>query len=242
MRPESTGAVKGKPLLIAFLVFAIAIGLIVLFLYWPRDWTFLNAMAFHGNIARLKAFILSFGFWSPLISAFLMIAQSVVLFLPAFPIFVVNALAFGPVWGTLLSWSSAVLGSILCFSIAKILGRPAVQRLVSQVHLEVADSTLKRYEKYIILLFGFVPVISFDVISYAAGLTVLTYGEFLPLVCVAQIPSSLFYSLLVNRIDRGALDVYWVVGACLFFLLGIVGVILRGLIGRRKESIEKSEI
>ncbi len=242
MRPETTGAVKGKPLLIAFLVVSIAIGLIFLFLHWPRDWTFLNATAFHGNIARLKAFILSFGFWSPLISAFLMIAQSVVLFLPAFPIFVVNALAFGPVWGTLLSWSSAVLGSTLCFSIAKILGRPAVERLVNQVHLEAADRTLKRYEKYVILLFGFLPVISFDVISYAAGLTVLTYWEFLPLVCIAQIPSALFYSLLVNRIDRGTLDVYWVVGACLFFLLGIAGIILRGLIGRWKESIEKSEV
>ncbi len=239
---ETAGAVKGKTLLIVFLVVSIAAGLVVLFIHWPRDWTFLNAMAFHGNIARLKTFILSFGFWSPLISAFLMIAQSVVLFLPAFPIFVVNALAFGPVWGTLLSWSSAVLGSTLCFSIAKVLGRPAVQRLVNKVHLEVADSTLKRYEKYIILLFGFVPVISFDVISYAAGLTVLTYWEFLPLVCIAQIPSALFYSLLVNRIDRGTLDVYWVIGACLFFLLGIGGLILRSLFGRLKGSNAKSEI
>jgi uncharacterized membrane protein YdjX (TVP38/TMEM64 family) len=233
---------KGKNLLIFFLVASMAAGLVILFIHWPRDWTFFSGMALHGNIARLKAFILSFGFWSPLISAFLMIAQSVILFLPAFPIFVVNALAFGPVWGTLLSWSSAVLGSILCFSIAKILGRPAVQRLVNKVHLEVADSTLKRYEKYIILLFGFVPVISFDVISYAAGLTVLTYWEFLPLVCIAQIPSALFYSLLVNRIDRGTLDVYWVIAASLFFLLGIGSLVFRSFFGRWKGAIEKSEI
>lgn len=226
-----------KKFLIVFLVGSIAgiaAGLVYLSLHWPRDWTFLDGMAFHGNIARLKTFILSFGFWAPLISAFLMISQSVVLFLPAFPIFVVNALAFGPVWGTLLSWSSAVLGSILCFAIAKILGRPVVQRLVNKVHLEVADSTLKRYEKYIILLFGFVPVISFDVISYAAGLTVLAYWEFLPLVCIAQIPSALFYSLLVNKIDRGTLDVYWIIAGSLFFLLGIGSLALRGLLGRRK--------
>ena len=226
-----------KNFLIFFLVGSIAgiaAGLVYLFVHWPQDWTFLNAMAFHGNIARLKTFILSFGFWAPLISAFLMISQSVILFLPAFPIFVVNALAFGPVWGTLLSWASAVLGSILCFAIAKILGRPVVQRLVNKVHLEVADSTLKRYEKYIILLFGFVPVISFDVISYAAGLTVLAYWEFLPLVCIAQIPSALFYSLLVNQIDRGTLDAYWVIAASLFFLLGIGSLAFRGLLGRRK--------
>ena len=191
-------------------------------------------MAIQGNIQRLKAFILSYGLWAPFISVFLMLAQSVVLFLPAFPIFVVNALAFGPVAGALLSWSSAVAGSILCFAIAKILGRPVVQRLVNRVHLETADRALKRYEKYIIPVFGFVPVISFDVVSYAAGLTLLTYWEFIPLVCIAQIPSALFYTLLVHRIDRGTLDVYWVVAAGLFFLLGIMSLMVRAFLNRRR--------
>jgi len=230
------GSLK-KIFVIVFLagsIAGIAAGLVYLFIHWPHNWAFLNGMAFHGNIGRLKTFILSFGFWAPLISAFLMIAQSVILFLPAFPIFVVNALAFGPLWGTLLSWSSAVLGSILCFAIAKTLGRPVVQRLVNKVHLETADATLKRYEKYIVLLFGFLPVISFDVISYAAGLTALAYWEFIPLVCIAQVPSALFYSLLVNKIDKGALDAYWIIAASLFFLLGFGSLALRPLLGRRR--------
>ncbi len=241
-RDEGEKAGEGglkKNILILLLVSSIAgigVGLVYLLYHWPLHWAFLNERAFYVNIARLKAFILSFGFWAPLISAFLMIAQSVVLFLPAFPIFVVNALAFGPVWGTLLSWSSAVCGSILCFAIAKALGRPAVQRLVNKAHLETADTTLKQYEKYIILLFGFLPVISFDVISYAAGLTVLAYWEFFPLVCIAQIPSALFYSLLVNKIDRGTLDAYWIIAASLFFLLGIGSLALRHLLGRWRQK------
>jgi uncharacterized membrane protein YdjX (TVP38/TMEM64 family) len=149
---------------------------------------------------------------------------------------VVNALVFGPVWGALLSWGSAVAGSIICFSVAKILGRPVVQRLVNCVHLESADKALKRYEKYIILVFGFVPVISFDVISYAAGLTLLTYWEFIPLVCIVQIPSALFYTLFVDRIDRGTLDIYWIVGAAIFLLLGILGLMGRTFINRRQKK------
>jgi uncharacterized membrane protein YdjX (TVP38/TMEM64 family) len=211
-------------------------GLIYLLLRWPDGFCFLNGIGIQGNIQRLKTFILSFGLWAPLISASLMIAQSVVLFLPAFPIFVVNALVFGPVWGALLSWGSAVAGSIICFSVAKILGRPVVQLLVNCVHLESADKALKRYEKYIILVFGFVPVISFDVISYAAGLTLLTYWEFIPLVCIAQIPSALFYTLFVDRIDRGTLDIYWIVGAAIFLLLGILGLMGRTFINRRQKK------
>jgi len=208
-------------------------GVFFLIVHWPKISMYLNGTSMHGNIDRLKTFILSYGFWAPLISAFLMIAQSVVLFLPAFPIFVVNALAFGLAGGMLLSWSSAVVGSIACFAIAKTLGRPVVQRLVNKAHLETADAALKRYERYIILLFGFVPVISFDVVSYAAGLTILGYWEFIPLVCIAQIPSALFYSLLVNKIDQGVLDAYWVVAASLFFLVGIGSLIIRAYLGRR---------
>ncbi|HSR11479.1 MAG TPA: TVP38/TMEM64 family protein, partial [Thermodesulfobacteriota bacterium] len=189
-----------------------------------------------GNIERLKAVILSCGMWAPVISASLMVAQSVVLFLPAFPIFVVNALVFGPVWGALLSWGSAVAGSVLCFSIAKSLGRPVVLRLVNRVHLETADRALQRYEKYVILVFGFIPVISFDVISYASGLTILTFRDFFLLVCVAQVPSALFYTLFVHRIDRGTLDVYWIVAAVLFFLLGIAGLVVRRLLSRKTSA------
>ena len=210
---------------------------------WPEASALVSGIEIYGNIQRLKIFILSFGLWAPLISAFLMVAQSVVLFLPAFPIFVVNALVFGPVWGFLLSWGSAVTGSIVCFSIARNLGRPVVQRLVNPVHLETADRILKKYEKYVILLFGFVPVISFDVISYAAGLTLLTYGEFILLLLVAQIPSALFYTLLVYRIDRGTLDVYWIVAAVIFFLVGIGSLIARAYLNRRRrEEISRATL
>jgi len=219
------------------LVAAVVAGLVYLLALRPGGGgEFLNGIEIQGNIHRLKTVILSFGLWAPLISAFLMVAQSVVLFLPAFPIFVVNALVFGPFYGFLLSWSSAIAGSLVCFCISKTLGRPVVERLVNKEHLETADRALKKYEKYVILLFGFVPVVSFDVISYAAGLTLLASWDFLLLVCIAQIPSALFYTLLVHRIDRGTLDVYWIVAAVLFFLVGIGSTAVRAYLSRRRRK------
>lgn len=211
-------------------------GLIYLYTHGEEIGLFFGRFACQGNIERLRAYILSFGFWAPLISALLMICQSVILFLPAFPIFIVNTLVFGPFLGGLLSWGSAVAGSILCFMIAKNLGRPMVQRLVNHVHLEAADSALRRYEKYVILFFGCIPVISFDVISYASGLTLLGVWEFIPLVCIAQIPSAVFYSFLVDRIDRRVFDTYWIVVLILFLLLGIASFILRAYLNRRQRK------
>ncbi len=224
-------------ILIVGMVVAVVAGLVYLLGPLPGGWGgVLNGIEIQGNIHRLKTLILSFGLWAPLISAFLMVAQSVVLFLPAFPIFVVNALVFGPFYGILLSWSSAVTGSIVCFTIAKTLGRPVVERMVNREHLETADRALKKYQKYVILLFGFVPVVSFDVISYAAGLTLLAYWEFLLLVCIAQVPSALFYTLLVHRIDRGTLDAYWILAAVLFFLVGIGSTVVRAFMNRRRQK------
>jgi uncharacterized membrane protein YdjX (TVP38/TMEM64 family) len=209
-------------------------GLAYMFVHWSECCTFLGSLGVQGNIDRLKAYILSFGVWAPVISALLMIAQSVILFLPAFPIFVVNALLFGWVWGMLLSWGSAVVGSMVCFSIAKNLGRPVVRKLVNREYLNTADAALQRYEKYIIPLFGCVPAISFDIISYAAGLTLLTFWEFFPLVCIAQIPSAFLYSYCVDKIDRGALDVYWWVAFSLFLFLGLASLVFRKYLTRRR--------
>jgi len=253
-KKPSAGSIKGQPIamgplqhmeklkkiIILFLIFLALSGgiggLIYLYTYWEDFYAFCGRFAFQGNIERLKVYILSFGIWAPLISAFFMVFQSVVLFLPAFPIFVVNTLVFGLYWGGLLSWSSAVIGSILCFAIAKGLGRPVVQRLVNRVNLEAADIALKKYEKYVILFFGFMPVISFDVISYAAGLTLLGIWEFIPLACIAQIPSAVFYSFLVHRIDRGVFDVYWVVVVCLFLFLSILTYSVRAYLNRRQRK------
>ncbi len=232
-RGETTQKKFLRFLLIVLLAGAVSGGIYGLFEVWPHISASINSLGFQGNIDRLREFILSFGFWAPFISLCLMITQSVVLFLPAFPLFVVNALCFGVFWGLLLSWSSAVLGSLVCFTIAKKLGRPAVQRLVNRVHLETADLALRKYEKYVILLFGFLPVISFDVISYASGLTLLTTWGFFPLVCLAQVPSALFYSVLVDKIDRGTLDAYWAIGGVLFLMLGVISLSLRAYLTRR---------
>jgi uncharacterized membrane protein YdjX (TVP38/TMEM64 family) len=218
---------------IACLAGSLIAGLAYIWAHWSECCVFLGSLGVQGNIERLRLYILSFGMWAPVISALLMIAQSVILFLPAFPIFVVNALVFGWVWGMLLSWGSAVMGSMVCFLIAKNLGRPVVQKLVNREHLNTADAALKRYEKYVIPLFGCIPAISFDIISYAAGLTLLTFWEFLPLVCIAQIPSAFLYSYCVDKIDRGTLDIYWLVAFLLFLFLGLTSIIFRAYLTRR---------
>lgn len=104
-----------------------------------------------------------------------MILQSVAALLPAFVITFANAAIFGWINGAILSWISSMAGAILCFYIAKFLGRDTVEKLTSKFALKSVDKFFDTYGKYTILIARLLPFVSFDLISYAAGLTSMNF-------------------------------------------------------------------
>lgn len=92
-----------------------------------------------GDVAALREYILSFGIWAPVASALLMLLQALAAPLPAFVLAVVNGLAFGLVWGTLLTIGSATLAAAASFGVARVLGRAPVQALAGERLLARAD-------------------------------------------------------------------------------------------------------
>ena len=68
-----------------------------------------------GDFRALKMFILSFGWWAPVVSALLMIVQTLAAPLPAFILAIANAMAFGVVYGFILTCGSALLAAFTAF-------------------------------------------------------------------------------------------------------------------------------
>ena len=89
-----------------------------------------------GDFMVVKDFVKSYGPYAAVISFLLMILQSIAAPLPSFLITFANANLFGWVKGAILSWTSAMVGATLCFYIARILGRDAVEKLTSKRGLE----------------------------------------------------------------------------------------------------------
>ena len=99
--------------------------------YHRQVWEyFLELIAAFQSIETARAYIAGYGALAPVVSAILMIFQSVIAPLPAFLITFANGLLFGVWWGAALSWSSAMLGAALCFYIARFLGRPVIGQRV----------------------------------------------------------------------------------------------------------------
>lgn len=181
--------------------------LVAIYLFVPAVNEVINSMVSYLvalDMEGLKQYILSFGVWAPIISFLLMILQSVAAPLPAFVITFANAGLFGWVYGAILSWSSAMAGAALCFYIAKFLGRDAVESLTSKFALKSVDEFFEKYGKHTILIARLLPFMSFDLVSYAAGLTSMGFVSFFVATGIGQLPATIVYSYVGGMLTGGA--------------------------------------
>lgn len=195
---------KKKSLILKIGVLLLIIGI---YLFVGPVNRFINQMIFYLsmlNLESLKQYILSFGIWAPIISFILMILQSVAAPLPAFLITFANAALFGWVKGALISWTSAMAGAALCFYIARFLGRDTVEKLTSKFAIDSVDEFFNKYGKHTILIARLLPFISFDLVSYAAGLTSMSFVSFFIATGIGQLPATIIYSYVGDMLTGGA--------------------------------------
>ena len=212
-------------------LFVMLLGLVLGGVYHRQIWGyFLEITAAFQSIETAREYIASYGALAPVVSAILMVFQSVIAPLPAFLITFANGLLFGVWWGAALSWSSAMLGAALCFFIARLLGRPIVVKLLSESAVNASDRFFQRYGKHAVLIARLVPIISFDAISYGAGLTSMRFLWFVIATGVGQLPATLLYSYLGDRVTGSIKILFWTFGIVIAISITI------GLIKRQEKQ------
>lgn len=218
-------SVHKKRLVILLLV--VPIGLVFGGVYHRQVWEyFLELIAAFQSIETARAYIAGYGALAPVVSAILMIFQSVIAPLPAFLITFANGLLFGVWWGAALSWSSAMLGAALCFYIARFLGRPVIVSVLSGSTVDMSDRFFQRYGKHAVLIARLVPVISFDAISYGAGLTGMRFLWFAIATGIGQLPATLLYSYLGDRVTGSVKALFWGFGIVIAVSI-VIGLVKR---------------
>ncbi|MCB8816671.1 TVP38/TMEM64 family protein [Desulfosporosinus shakirovi] len=178
-----------------------------------------------GDFTVVKEFVNSYGPYAMVVSFLLMILQSVLAPLPAFLLTFANANLFGWWQGAILSWSSAMAGAALCFWIAKILGRDVVEKITSKAGLKQFDLFFERYGKQSILICRLLPFMSFDIVSYAAGLTSMKFWPFFLATGLGQLPATLVYSYVGGMLTGGAK--LFVTALLILFALSVLVVLIR---------------
>lgn len=186
-----------------------------------------EAMAVLGsaNLDKVAAYIRSFGAYAVVFSFCLMVFSSLIAPLPAFLITLSNAAIFGWWQGAILSWSSAMVGAALCFGISRALGRDVVEKFAGKGALAAVEGYFEKYGTKTVLICRLLPFVSFDAVSYFAGLTPLKFLPFFIATGIGQLPATIVYSYVGGMLTGGAK--YLVTGLLCVFSLGILGTILK---------------
>ncbi len=164
----------------------------------------LAAMFSTGDFEELQAFIASYGAYAAAVSFALMIFQSIAAPLPAFLLAFANAAMFGFWKGFLLTYISSLVAAVLCFYIGRIFGRDAVIKLVSRTGLSSIEEFFERHGNASVFIARLLPFISFDIVSYAAGLTAMNVWGFLLATAVGELPATLVYCYVGGMLTGGA--------------------------------------
>ena len=198
------------------------------------------AMFASGDFTVVRDFVASYGAYADVISFLLMIFQSIAAPLPAFLITFANANLFGWWQGAILSWTSAMAGAAVCFYIARILGRDVAEKLTSKSGLAQIDTFFERYGKNTILICRLLPFISFDIVSYAAGLTSMSFMSFFIATGIGQLPATIVYSYVGGMLTGGAK--LFVTALMILFALSALIFMLRKIYMDRQSKKEKGRI
>lgn len=128
-------------------------------------------------IREIEDTIAAWGPWGVVVSMGIMMLHSFVPF-PAEFLAIANGMLYGPVLGTVITWSGAMLGALVAFGLSRLLGRPFVATMVARRHTAWIDSWSGEGAVHWIFLARFVPVIAFNLVNYAAGLTRISWWTF----------------------------------------------------------------
>lgn len=171
-------------MLVALAIFTIA--LLGVWLFAPSVFTEARGLM-DGD--RLKMLVARAGLWGPVLIVALMTLAVVASPIPSAPIALAAGAAYGNIWGTVQVVIGAELGALIAFGLARILGRDVLRRVFGT---SVDAGLLGSQTALTATVFAsrLMPFVSFDMISYAAGLSRLHAWRFALATLAGIVPAS----------------------------------------------------
>jgi len=144
--------------------------------------TLLDAGALKSRVDRL-------GPWGPLAVIGLMVLAILVSPIPSAPIALAAGALYGHTWGTLYVLLGAELGALAAFGIARLAGHEVLRHWFGE-RLSLGWFGSQNALMGLVFASRLLPFVSFDLVSYAAGLTVLSWWRFAIATLAGIVPAS----------------------------------------------------
>lgn len=177
--------------------------------YWVLSET--GALEALLDVQALRQRMIGLGALGPLAVIGLMATAIVINPIPSAPIALAAGAVYGHSWGTLYVLLGAETGALVAFGIARFVGCELLPRVCAgreSLRLFGSQNTLMA----IVFVSRLIPFISFDIVSYAAGLTALSAWRFALATLAGILPASFLLAhfgaeLVSAELERVALTV-----------------------------------
>lgn len=143
-------------------------------------------------LPRVTATVESLGVWGPVVFI-VAYAVACVAFVPASLLTLGAGALFGVVRGTIFVFIGATLGALGAFLIARYLARDWVEaRIRRDARFAAIDAAIAAQGRRVVFLLRLSPVIPFNVLNYALGLTKVRIGDYV-IASAGMLPGTLLY-------------------------------------------------
>ncbi|WP_342348951.1 TVP38/TMEM64 family protein [uncultured Nitrospira sp.] len=151
---------------------------------------------------RITQWLSEAGPLAPVVFMGLMALAVIISPIPSLPLDIAAGAAFGPLLGAAYAVIGAEIGAITSFLIGRALGREVLTRLL-HIKVTFCEKCSDQHLAIFVFLSRLVPIFSFDLISYGAGLTNMSIRVFALVTLVGMIPPTLALTYAGSYVGSG---------------------------------------
>jgi uncharacterized membrane protein YdjX (TVP38/TMEM64 family) len=142
----------------------------------------------------MQYWIKNFGVWAPIVYMMLYVVATV-LVLPSTALNLTGGAVFGPWMGTVWTSVGAILAAIATFAFTRTVGRKMVARHMGG-RWQALDAELRQGGIFYMFAVRLIPVMPYGLVNFAAGLTSISFKNYLIGTTLGTVPSVLPFVLL----------------------------------------------
>ncbi len=155
-----------------------------------------------GDRERMREWVAGFGVWGPLVLMVAYLVQMFAFAVPSWLLIVVTVVAFGPLWGGVLSVMGIGLAASVAYGLGLALSELTLRRMLGEKAERLMRGYLDRYGFWVVVIFRLAPFLSNDIISYVAGLTAMAYRSFIVATILGITPLIVLIAILGESNER----------------------------------------
>lgn len=197
-----------------------------------------NIIASYSQVTpqQIKDYVINFGALSVLV----FLAASIIrpfFFLPPFPFTIASGFLFGFWQGLLWAFVGATLSSILTFLLSRYLLYGFIMKRYAGKYRWVDRVMEDRGWTFIVFL-RLIPVLPSDFVGYIAGISHVTFSDYLLGTVIGEIPGTVVLVLLGTSLDEIGSTTFYL-SIVLAAVVWMVPTLLRKWVDRRRKKYEE---